>query len=124
MPEPIVFISRNKIKPGMTDAFRQHYRDSLAPIMAGKPNTLAQVAYENEAADVVTIVRLFPDADALDQQIQGADQRLKKAYELIEPLSIEIFGSPNPATVEMMKKVAGSGITVSVSPNYVGGFIR
>jgi quinol monooxygenase YgiN len=124
MPEPIVFISRNKIKPGMTDAFRQHYRDSLAPIMAGKPNTLAQVAYENEAADVVTIVRLFPDADALDQQIQGADQRSKKAYELIEPLSIEIFGSPNPATVEMMKKVAGSGITVSVSPNYVGGFIR
>jgi quinol monooxygenase YgiN len=124
MPEPIVFISRNKIKPGMTDAFRQHYRDSLASIMAGKPNTLAQVAYENEAADVVTIVRLFPDADALDQQIQGADQRLKKAYELIEPLSIEIFGSPNPATVEMMKKVDGSGITVSVSPNYVGGFIR
>jgi hypothetical protein len=69
-------------------------------------------------------VRVFPDADALDQQIQGADERSKKTYEFIEPTSIEIFGVPNPATLEKMKKIAGSGIVVSISPNYLGGFIR
>lgn len=124
MPEPIVFVSRNKIKPGMNDMFRQHYQNSLASIMAAKPNTLVQVAYENEAADEVTIVRLFPDANALDQQILGANERSKKAYELIEPLSIEIFGSPNPATLEMMKKIAGAGVVISISPGYMGGFLR
>ena len=124
MSEPIVFISRNKIKEGKTDEFRRHYRDSIPPIVAGKPGTLAQLAYENEQATEVTIVRLFPSADALDLQIQGADERSKKTYELIEPISIEIFGIPNPSTLEKMKKIAGSGVMVSISPRYIDGFIR
>lgn len=124
MPEPIVFISRNKIKEGKTDDFRKHYRDSIQPIWTGKPGTLAQLAYENEEAVEVTVVRLFPSADALDHQIQGADERSKRTYEYIEPISIEIYGTPNPATLEMMKKIAGSGVMVSISPHYMGGFIR
>ena len=124
MSEPMVFISRNKIKEGKADEFRKHYRDSVPLTNAGKPGTLAQVAYENEQATEVTIVRLFPSADALDQQIQGADERSKKTYEFIEPISIEIFGTPNPATLEKMKKIAGSGVVVSISPHYIDGFIR
>lgn len=124
MSTPIVFISRNKIKEGKTDEFRQHYRDSVPPIESGKPGTLAQLAYENEESNEVTVVRFFPSADALDQQIRGANERSKKTYEYIQPISIEIFGIPNPDTLEMMKKVAGSGVDVKISPNYLGGFIR
>lgn len=124
MSEPIVFISRNKIKEGKTDEFRKHYQESVPPIFDGKPGTLAQLSYENEEATEVTIVRLFPSADALDDQIRGADERSKKTYQLIEPISIEIFGTPNPSTLEKMKKIAGSGIVVSISPYYMGGFIR
>lgn len=124
MTEPIVFISRNKIKRGKLDEFRRHYQDSISPIMAGKPGTLVQLAYEDEEADEVTIVRVFPSADALDLQIQGADERSKKTYEFIDPIGIEIFGVPSPATLERMKKITGSGITVSISPHYIGGFIR
>jgi hypothetical protein len=124
MSEQIVFISRNKIKEGKTDEFRKHYQDSIQPIFDGKPATLAQLAYEDEKATEFTIIRIFPSADALDLQIQGADERSKKTYTFIEPISIEIFGTPNPATLEMMKKIAGSDITVKISPNYMGGFIR
>jgi quinol monooxygenase YgiN len=124
LTSPIVFISRNRIKAGRLDEFRQHYQASIAPIQAGKPGTLAQLAYENEDATQVTLVRFFPDADALDQQIQGADERSKKTYEFIEPLAIEIYGTPNPATLEKMLKIAGSGISVHVHPRYIGGFIR
>jgi quinol monooxygenase YgiN len=122
--DPIVFISRNRIKPGRLAEFRQHYQASIPPIQAGKPGTLAQLAYENEDATQVTIVRFFPDADALDQQIQGADERSKKTYAFIEPLAIEIYGRPNPAALEKMRSIAGSGITVHVHPRYIGGFIR
>ena len=124
MSDPIIFISRNRIKEDMSDAFKKHYQDSITPTMADKPGTLVQLAYENEEATEVTIVRLFPSADALDLQIQGADERSKKTYQFIEPISIEIFGKPNPATLERMKKIAGSGIVVSIHPNYLGGFVR
>jgi hypothetical protein len=92
--------------------------------LAGKEVTLAQLAYENEGTAEVTIVRLFLDADALDHQINVSDERSKKTYEFIEPISIEIYGTPNPATINKMKKIAGSGITVIISPYYLGGFIR
>ena len=124
MSEPIVFISRNKIKAGKADEFRKHYQDSIQFIFNGKPATLAQLGYENKAITEFTVVRIFPNADALDQQLQGADERSKKTYEFIEPVAIEIYGLPNPSTLEKMKKIAGLGITVNLSPNYAGGFIR
>ena len=124
MSEPIVFISRNKIKAGRAEEFRKHYQDSIQPIFDSKPGTIAQLAYEDNEATDFTVIRIFPNADALDQQIQGADDRSKKTYEFIEPIGIEIFGAPNPSTLEKMKKIAGSGITVNISPNYAGGFIR
>ena len=124
MSDPVVFISRNKIKQGKADEFRNHYQASIQPIFDGKPATFAQLGYVNEGVTEFTVVRIFPTADALDVQIQGADERSKKTYELIEPIGIEIFGIPNPSTLKAMKKIAGSGITVSISPHYLGGFIR
>jgi hypothetical protein len=99
-------------------------RRVFSQFLDGKPATFAQLGYENEEVTEFTVVRLFPNADALDLQIQGADERSRKTYEFIEPIGIEIFGTPNPATLNKMKKIAGSGITVSISPYYLGGFIR
>ena len=72
----------------------------------------------------MAIIRLFPNAEAMDLHLQGADERSKAAYKFIEPTSIEIFGKPNPATLEMMKKIVGPGLDFKISPNYMGGFIR
>lgn len=124
MSQPIVFISRNKIKAGKADQFRNHYQAGVPAIIAGKAGTSVQLAYENEETAEITMIRIFPNADALDQQIQGADERSKETYQLIEPISIEIFGMPNAATLEKMKKIAGPEVTMIIRPNYIGGFIR
>jgi hypothetical protein len=124
MTDPIVFISRNRVKEGMLDEFKKHYLDSIPPIEAGKPGTLVQLAFVNEGATEVDIVRLFPNAEAMDLQLQGADDRSKITYKFIEPTSIEIYGSPSNYAMAMMKKVAGSGTDVSVNPQFLGGFIR
>ncbi len=124
MSDPIVFISRNRVKEGSFEDFRQHYRDSLPLTEANKPGTVAQLAYFDEQTNELVIVRLFPDAEALDQQLQGAESRSKIPYQFIEPTAIEIYGKPNDYALEIMKKVAGAGIKVGVYPQSVGGFIR
>ena len=124
MSEPIVFISRNRVKEGLLADFKKHYYDSIPLIEASKLDTLVQLAYVNEDDSEVDIVRLFPNAEGLDLQLQGADQRSKVTYQFIEPTSIEIYGTPNNYAMEMMKKVAGSGIKVSIKPQFIGGFIR
>jgi hypothetical protein len=124
VPDPIVFISRNRIKKGMLEEFRKHYLDSVPRTEAGKPGTLVQLAYGNEDATEVDIVRLFPSAEAMDLQLQGADDRSKASYQFIEPTGVEIYGSPGAFAMGMIEKVAGSGIAVSVKPLFLGGFIR
>jgi hypothetical protein len=124
MTDPIVFISRNRVKEGLFEDFKKHYQTSVPITQAGKPNTFAQLAYINEDSAEVTIVRIFPNPEALDAQLLGADERSKTSYRFIEPTSIEIYGKPSNYALEMFKKVAGSGIVVSISPLFIGGFIR
>jgi hypothetical protein len=124
MTEPIVFISRNRIKPGLFEDFDRHYRESLPATETGKPGTLVQLAFVSDDLTEVSIVRVFPDAQALDLQLQGADERSRKTYQFIEPTGVEIYGNPGGYAMEMMKKVAGSGIQVKIMPRYIGGFIR
>jgi hypothetical protein len=124
MTDPIVFISHNRIKEGKIDDFKAHYRDSVAPIVAGKPDTLVQLAYEKDDTAEITIIRLFPGADAMDLHLQGASERSKRAYKFIDPVSIEIYGTPSSNTLELLTQIAGSGVMVRVNPRYIGGFIR
>ena len=114
MAEPIVFIVRHRIKEGRGEDFRRHYRGSVPRTPESKPRTSVQLAYENPQGTEVTVVRLLPDADALDHQLQGADERSRITYEFIEPLSIEIYGEPGPSTAERMRKIASSGVAVSM----------
>jgi len=108
----------------MADAFVAHYCNSLPSTQAGKPGTLVQLAYLNEDATEVDIVRLFPSAEAMDLHLQGADRRSKAAYRFIEPTGVEIYGTPSAFAMEMLEKVAGSGIDVRVRPAFAGGFVR
>ncbi|OGO65982.1 MAG: hypothetical protein A2029_06455 [Chloroflexi bacterium RBG_19FT_COMBO_47_9] len=124
MAEPIVFISHNRVKKGMFSDFKSHYQKSIPITEVDKPSTVVQLAYANKDETEVAIVRLFPDAEALDLQLRGADERSKITYQFIEPTGIEIYGTPNEFALEMMKKVAGSGIVVRIFPDFTGGFIR
>jgi quinol monooxygenase YgiN len=124
MAEPIVFIARFRVKEGRLDEFRKHYMDSIPPVQAGKPGTLTQVAYENEDGSEVMVVRLFPDAQAMDAQLDGSGERSKKTYEFVEPVRMEIYGTPSASGLEMMKKMADMGVMVSMNPFFIGGFIR
>lgn len=124
MDGPIVFISRNRVKPGMLDAFLAHYRATVPMTEANKPDTLVQLAYLSEDGTEVIVVRVFASADGLDRQLQGAEERSKATYAFIEPVSVELYGTPSDYVMEMMRKVAGSGIDVRVDPQFIGGFTR
>jgi hypothetical protein len=124
MTGPIVFISHFRVKESLLADFEAHYQDSLPFTAANKPGTLVQLAYISEDSEEVVIARLFPDAEAMDRQLQGSDERSKKTFLFIEPTLVEIYGNPSEYTLETMKKVTGAGVKVVISPHYLGGFIR
>ncbi len=124
MSEPIVFISHNKMKEGKLDAFRKFNQEGTQLIREQKPATVALLAYAGEDGGEVSFVHVFPDAEAMDIHFQGADERSKRAYEFMQTISMEIYGSPNDRVLEMMKQIAESWVTVSIDTDHLGGFLR
>jgi len=124
MSEPIVFISNQRIKEGKLDEYTQAYRQVAELTEANKPGTVAHLAYVNEDGTEMSIVHVFPDAESMELHMQGVDELAKKAFEFMEIVSFEIYGKPSDTVLETMKKIVGSGVTLNIKPQPVGGYIR
>jgi len=124
MSEPIVFISNQRIKEGKFDEYAQNYRQVAEMTEANKPGTVAHLAYANEDGTEMSIVHVFPDAESMELHMQGVDELAKKAFEFMEIVSFQIYGKPSDTVLEAMKKIVGSGVTLNIKPQPVGGYIR
>lgn len=82
------------------------------------------LAYLNDAGTEVTFLHAFADPEAMQLHWQGADKRTKTAYEFIEPIGFEIYGFPGDEILEGMRAEATGGVTLTVHPEFVTGFLR
>ena len=125
MNEPIVFISHFRIKANQLNAFRVNFQEGAAGLRAQKPRTVAFLAYVDEAGTRASIVHVFPDADAMDLHFEGAQERSRAGYEFMEPDGWEIYGAPSMAALTTMQQGAAlAGVTLTVQPGGIGGFLR
>ena len=125
MSEPIVFISHFQVKEGKLDGLKQLSQEFAKRLEAEKPRTLVFLSYLNDSGSRMTVVHVFADADSMDLHVQGTEERVKVAYEYLEPEGFEIYGTPSNEVLEMMRQEATSaGVTLSVEPDHLAGFLR
>jgi len=125
MSEPIVFISHHRIKPGKADALKALTAEIWSTMEVEKPRTLMNLAYINEEETEATFMHAFADIEAMQLHWQGADERSQQAYEYIDPIGFEIYGSAGDQIVEGMRaEAAESGAMLTLSPDFVTGFLR
>jgi hypothetical protein len=125
MSEPVVFISHFGIKEGKLDDLRRHSADVLAQLREDKPRTVLFLAYLDEQGTEVSFLHAFPDAESMDLHFEGVNERVAAAYEYLEPRGWEIYGRPNEKALEMMRQsAAAAGVTLTVLPDHLGGFLR
>src|SRR3990172_414907 len=92
MSEPIVFISHFKVKEGKLEGLKAHAQMMIELIKAEKPGTLAFIQYLNGDETELSIVHVFPDANAFDRHGEGVAERARAGFEFIEPISRELYG--------------------------------
>lgn len=125
MTEPIAFISHFRVKEGKAAAVREMFAAGATQLAVAKPRTAAFLGYLDERGTRLTIVHLFPDAGAMDLHFEGAAARSQAAYELFDPSGWEIYGTPSPAALEMIRRdAADAGVPLTLAPASLGGFIR
>jgi hypothetical protein len=123
--EPIMFISHHRIKPGKGEELKPLIREVWATMEVEKPRTLMNLAYLNEDQTEVTFMHAFADIEAMQLHWQGADERAQQAYQFVEPIGFEIYGSAGEQIVEGMRaEAAAGGATLTLVPEFVTGFLR
>ena len=125
MTQPIVFISHSSIRGGRVDEFRDFIRRGAPMLEADKPGTVAFLAYLNEDGSEASIVHVFPNADAMSAHLEGVQERSEEADAFIQTMAYEIYGSPGPQVVQMMRAFAErSGVPLTVHPEHVAGYLH
>jgi quinol monooxygenase YgiN len=125
MAETILFISRHRIKEGKLEELRQLIPRMLPMIEADKPRTVLFHSYLSENEAEVSFIHVFPDAEAMDLHLEGAEQRSAAAYEFFQPLAFTIYGSPSQQALDTMSREAQQlKAQLTLLPRSLGGFIR
>ncbi len=124
MSDDIITISQHRVKEGRLDDFVGHYEETTPSVEANKPGTLLQAAHTNEEGSEATIIRIFENAHAMDKRLEGVDRRSAVSWQFIEPIGVEIFGSPSDAGLEMIEAVVGDSVEIYEYPGIMGGFSR
>lgn len=124
MTGPIVFISHFKIKEGKLDAVKELSDNVTKFIEANKPGTAAFLQFTNADGTELSIVHVFPDADAFDKHVEGAGERSNKAYEILVPTRRELYGQASDQAVAMLTPPDGSGIIFKPMSEFAAGYIR
>jgi len=123
---PFIFIATNRLKPGRLDAERARVPGLVQFVEANEPRVMAFNEYVNEDGSEVAVVQVHPDAESMAFHMEVIADRAATAYaETVDvTTSIQVFGTPSNAVLEMLRRQAGAGVPLSVKPHHLGGFVR
>jgi quinol monooxygenase YgiN len=125
MSQPFIFIGTHRIKEGKFEDFRNSYQDLVKVVEAKEPRLIAFNCYANDDETEVSVVQVHPDADSMLFHMQVAREHIEQGVAgLLDVGSMQIYGTPSDAAVEMMKQLAGQGVPLIVKPQGLGGFTR
>lgn len=126
MAEPIVFISRWRIRQGKRAALEAMFAQSLGFIGSTKPRTALFAAYLDEAGEELRFVHAVPDAAAMTDHFEGSEERSASVQDMIELLGFEVYGAAPEAAVDQLRTATGGvpGAELTLLPISMGGYLR
>ena len=126
MSGPFIFIATNRLREGKLAAERERAVDLCSFIEATEPQLLAFNEYVNEEGTEVGVVQVHPDSASMELHMEVVAERAARAYaETLEATtSIQVYGEPTDAVLEMLRHRAGAGVRLTVKRHHIGGFSR
>ena len=126
MSGPFIFIATNRLKPGKLAEERKRVPGLVDFVEANEPRLIAFNEYVNDEGTEVAVVQIHPDADSMAFQMEVIAERAASAYAetVAATTSIQVFGTPSNAVLEMLERQAGGGVPLTAKSFHLGGFTR
>jgi hypothetical protein len=123
---PFIFIATNRLKPGKLADERQRVPGLVDFVEENEPRIIAFNEYANDDGTEVAVVQFHPDADSMESHLEVVAERAAAAYAetVAETTSIQVFGTPGDAVLDVLARQAGAGVPLTVKPLHLGGFTR
>jgi biotin carboxylase len=123
---PLIFIATNRLKPGKLADERERVPGLVDFVHANEPRLIAFNEYVNEGGTEVAVVQIHPDAESMTFHLEVIAERAAAAYAATvdATTSIQVFGTPSDAVLEMLERQAGAGVPLTVKSLHLGGFTR
>jgi hypothetical protein len=123
---PFIFIATNRLKPGKLADERKRVPSLVEFVEENEPRVIAFNEYANDDGTEVAVVQIHPDADSMAFHMEVIAERAAAAYAetVAATTSIQVFGTPGDAVLEVLARQAGAGMPLTVKPFHLGGFTR
>lgn len=116
VPDLIVYLDRSDIHEGRLEELKAGIRRLVEVIEAREPQLFAYGFHLDEEASRMYVSAVHPDSASLELHLQVGMTEFRKLSGLITLRQIEVFGSPSPRVMEMLREKAamlgGHGVTV------------
>jgi biotin carboxylase len=126
VPGPFIFIATNRLKPGKLAEERKRVPGLVDFVEANEPRLIAFNEYVKDDGTEVAVVQVHPDAESMAFHMEVVAERAAAAYAetVAATTSIQVFGTPSDAVLELLESQAGAGVPLTVKPLHLGGFTR
>ncbi len=123
---PFILIATNRLKPGKLADEKKRVPGLVDFVEANEPRLIAFNEYVNDDGTEVAVVQIHPDADSMAFHMEVIAERAAASYaETVDATtSIQVFGLPSTAVIEVLKRQAGVGVPLTVTSSHLGIFTR
>ena len=122
MSEPIVFITTMEIHEGKLQEFKESMKKSMAFLEANGPQLMAE-AYVDQENMLGHGFQIHRDSESILSHWQMADTYMRDVMQYTTTTRVDIYGQPNDAVMEGIRRLSGMGATVAVK-SHLAGFNR
>jgi hypothetical protein len=119
--EPFIFINSYRVPHEKQEEYRKKFQEVSDLVKAKEPKMLYFGEHVSEDGSQFTTVQFHADAENMGFHMGLVADHIQEVMEYLDPsfMSIRIFGSPTEAVLDQMRAMAGSGVSVTVSPAVV-----
>jgi len=126
MSQPILYLDRSTIHPGMEARLREAVSRLVAFVEEQQPQVLAYGVSIDDASHAMVVSAVHPDSASLERHLAMGGDEFRKVGTFIELQSIQVVGALSDHAVEQLGRKAaalGEHATVEISP-VAAGFSR
>lgn len=113
MTQPIVYVDTSEVRIGQLADLKSAMADLVHFVEEHEPRLLAYNVYFTDDGTRMTVLHITPDSSALETHMRVAGPKFPPIAEFITMLAIDVYGRPDAALVEQLRRKAemlGTGV--------------